>query len=200
MRKSAVVLLVIFFVFTGFAGCRKSRVDYRERLEKIKKVRTVDEKAFVSHLSNLLKSIDRENPVYEEALELMVDHLVEKAGEWEDMGRYKEAADIYLQAGRMDRDNEKLKKLYTRARDYEDLTMEDFDKILIGMNNHDLHNIAGNPYKIDTKTDEKENTVHEYHFLTKANQWDSVMITLDDDLRIIDKKYPEIQDVEEQKE
>ncbi len=198
--KSSISLLLIMILSIGLIYCAKDKIDYQVRLDKIKKLKQTDEQAYISHLSSLLKAIEKENPVYDEALNLLVNQLIENAREWEDMGRYSEAADIYLQAGRMNRDNQKLKELYSRAKAYEDLTLEDFNRILIGMTNIDLHKIAGNPYKIETMTDDKDNTIHEYHFLTKANQWDSVVITLDEDLKVIDKKYPEIQNAEEQKE
>lgn len=200
MKKYLIALSFLMILLFSFANCKKEKIDYQERLEKIKTLKNTNEQAYLTHLGNLLKTLDKDDPVYKEALGLMVDQLIESAKKWEDIGRYDEALKIYFQARRMDMDNPRLVELYIRAKAYEDLSIEDFNKILIGMDNNDLHKIAGNPFKIEKKEDDKGNTLHEYHFLTKANKWDSVVITLDDDLKIIDKKFPEIIEQEEEKE
>lgn len=185
-------------ILIGFFGCKKEQVDYQERLERIKRLKETNPQAYVSHLGNLLQSLERDDPVFIEALELMIEQLIENAKEWEDRGRYSEAADIYLRAIRMDRENKKLRELWGRARAFSDLTQDDFEKILLGMSDEDLYKITGNPFKVETKTDENDNTIYQYHFLTKANQWDTVIIILDDDFLVIDKRFPEIKEEEEE--
>lgn len=199
-RKTFVLILLLFLFSFGLINCRKDTVDYGERLERIKRLKDTNQQAYVTHLGNLLQSLEKDDPLYKEALELMIEQLIENARLWEDRGRYSEAADIYLQAIRMDRDNQKLRQMWGRARAFSDLTVEDFEKILIGMQDHELLKITGNPYEVKTTTINEGTTVHHYHFLTKANKWDFVVITLDESMKVIEKRYPEIIEEEEEKE
>jgi len=187
MLRTIVPALIALLLLSGCGG-GPSRT---QELETIQALKEHDRQLYIQQLSQFIIQLDKQDPLFNEAVAYLVDALIADAGAFERQGKYHEAIKIYRQAYRMNKDNKRVVALYKRAKNYRDLTQEEFATILLGMNKKDLKQIAGHPIKKVKKTDETGQEIVEYHFITMANKWETAVVVCDAQGNVVDKRFPE---------